>query len=356
MTVIYGWSWDHQEDIPGPMVNTSSAPPTTEQLITSDPDVAACWEIALAGNDQFDTGTGHHNNYSRPAADDSMSLQVRLKIEDLSAFDRFHVWLRSEGSSGSSFPGYLGYGINPDGSLTVYAATTDSLVSGTALGTSDPGLIQPGVWHRVSFRGIIDNTAGEAQLEVDGGEAVTFGPGDTWMQTLGSPAVNWGYGMDFDTSFSGTSYVRFEHLTLAQDEAAVMPPREYEWVAPTGETTDTDGTPTGAATSWEAVDEVPADGGTTFMSLPVGKQGFTFPNRAGNGTPRTVQMWGAVGDAAVGGDVVNVFFDDGTELDSPAFPINDSFAAKPLSDILEDNPSGGGLDPDALDAGFERTT
>ena len=353
MTILEVRHWLHLEDNDMGFVNVDSGPPASTGLITTDPEEPACWEWDFASSDDVDIQPSFP--FERATALDSVGFDLRIKVTNIGNFDAFDWSIRSDEASGGSR--YATVRLSSDGSLRIGGTSNYVNSSLTVWGSLPAGTIQDGVWHTWSVRWISDNTVGEAQLSVDGGAPVSF-VGDTDVAGSGTTATAWGPAVWMSTSSGLTGNVRIAHMTFWQDEAAVLRPQRYEWLAPDGVTADIDaviGGSTPAATRHESVDETPVDAGVTLLTMPVGKQGFTFANRTGTGTQRSAQLWGNLADPAAGAPTLNSFLSDGTETDSPTLAIPSTFYPRVLGPIIEAAPSGGALDVDVLTGGLERT-
>lgn len=309
-------------------------------------------------NDNF--GAEEYDAFARATAGTAILMGLALQIDSLADFDEFHFWFQTAGSTAD---GFIGLSIGSNGAVTVRGNNADGPSfdsSPTDFFTSAAGLIVAGVRNYVSMRVVVDGSVGEFAVEVNGVEIYNQTGLDTFEGT-GTNETGWGWGVYISSIGTGVnnSVVLLDDHVLADAFAVPFPPQFHEALTPNGSTADNDGTPTGAATNHEATDEIPADGGTTFMTMPVGKQGFDFGARTHTGTPNTVQMWSAIGDPAAGSEVVNAFASDGTEVDGPVIGLTTSFDPQAVTDLLNTPPSGGSWNTasiDALTGGIERVS
>lgn len=347
------YHFEHGEDHPG-LTNTATFPPATDEVTTVGAIGGAySRHLDFASNDTFVVSL--LSGFTSDTAADSMCVAMAVKIDDPVELTYLQLAVERKESVSDSAVGAVVY---PDGSIQIrrYSSPGSSLnSSGTLLASAPAGTFTFGVRQFLSLRVLVDNSAGEVQLEVNGVEVVNETGIDT-RHGSNTELAQWGTYLLIDAD-DGDVYL--DDWVIADNLASPIPNMVHEALVPDGVTADNDGTPTGAATNWEACDETPQDGGTTYSTIPVGKQGFTFTDRTETGDPVYVQHMAAIGDPAVGSEVVNGFVSDGTEVDGSQISLSTDFTSKPVSDILETPPSGGSWDTTAINgltAGVERAS
>lgn len=294
-------------------------------------------------------------SFTRAAAGTAILAHGRTIIDDLANLDERSIYFRAEGST---TPGYVGFTIEGNGAITPRSGFNggNTFDANPALGAaSAAGLIQDGVEFSWVMRVVVGNgTAGEIQIAVDNAEIVNVTGVDT-MGGSGTILTTWDLNWYFSTTPTLTTDIRMAVIVLGRDmalDAASRVPQVAYSGAPNGVTGDNDGSPSGAASNWEAVNEAPSDGGTTYTTVTTpGKQGFTFANLPGNAQPPNLAwLHGVIGDPDAGSQTVVGWLDDGTTEDvSPAIPISPSFTAKDLTSKLALTPSGGAWSKAAFD-------
>ena len=345
--------------------NLDSSPPALEE-VTSTGAIGGNFSKHLSFNssDYYHVSPGFV--YNRAAATTAMLMAFAVQFEDLPSMRYMQFSLASDRASGSYYP-VLWFSIGTNGAISCYRACQSAFPSTTytffeLLGTTDPGVITAGARHFISARGIIDDTVGEVQLEVDGAVVLSVA-GDTRHNSAGPADTGWGWSIYFG-SISGVSGVEvwLDDFVIAEDEAAATRPRQHAALVPDGVTADNAGTVFGgAADAAAATDEIPGTSADGFTLDAVGIQGLTFGAFPVSGaTIHSVQAFGQVGDSAAGAETVVARLGDGTtETADKAIPVSASFVAQPLTDLLDQAPSGGDWTETLVNASYveiERTS
>ena len=171
------------------------------------------------------------------------------------------------------------FAINTDGTISVYRGGP---LAGALVATSALALL-PNVWYYVEFRHVIDNAAGTLEVRVDGAVWVTFA-GDT-QQTANATAN----AILLQTVTNGAGiFVTADHDDLYILDGTGAAPNNTYWgntqieaLVPNGAGNYTEWTTLfGAATHWQAENEVPPDEDTSYVESATLNQRdlYTFGN------------------------------------------------------------------------------
>lgn len=158
---------------------------------------------------------------------------------------------------------------NADGSFSLYRGTS----AGTLLETSATGLISAGVWYYLEFHAIIDNSAGEYEVRVDGVNVMDGTGVDTYNGGTNPEVTVVGCSRaSSDRTFYDDLYIITGDGTGVsgfQSEITI------EGIKPNGAGNYTQLTPTGSATNWQNVDDIPFST-ADYNSSPTAGQKDTY--------------------------------------------------------------------------------
>lgn len=348
--------WEHGEQHPE-FVNLDSSPPIVDEVTAADAYSGGyCQHWQFGASDDVLISS---SSYTKTGAADAVLLGAAIKISDLTQFDYIYPLIFAHTTTSGTT--HVGIRINPDGSVAIGRPSTN--LSGALLASSfvasPSGVIQPGTWHYVSARLVVDNSAGECQVRVDGAEVAAVSGVDT--NASGTLTTAWGFAMILETGTGNSGDIWVDDMVAAQDMAEPFKPQMHEALSPNGVTASNDGTVFGgAADAAAATDEIPGTATDGFTLDAVNDlQGLSFPSRTQAGTITGVQVWGQVGDQAAGSEELTCNVDDGTAVEAGApVPLNSAFASQRLSALLNEPPSGSSWSDvlfDALTVEFERT-
>lgn len=203
--------------------------------------------------------------YNKKVASDVIGVGCGVHLENLPSNIVEGISIRD-----SSNTTILSVSLNPDGSLSLYRGS----FSGTLIETSDTYLTA-GTFHHVEFRAFIDDTVGEFELRVNGVVALQLGG----LNLGTSPAKMACFGGIAGTTAS-QPYLYLDDIFIWDGVGTYnndfLGPLRVLTVFADGDGSPQDWDVTGAATGYEAIDEVPADGDTTFISTGVLNEKATF--------------------------------------------------------------------------------
>lgn len=203
--------------------------------------------------------------YNKKVASDIIGVGCGVHLENLPSNVILGISVRNASNST-----ILSVSFNPDGSLSLYKGS----FAGTLIETSDTYLTA-GTFHHVEFRALIDDTVGEFELRVNGVVALQLGG----LNLGTAPAKMVCFG-----GISGTTtpqpYVYFDDIFIWDNGGTYnndfLGPLRVLTVFADGDGSPQDWDVTGAATGHEAIDEVPSDGDTSFISTGILNEKATF--------------------------------------------------------------------------------
>ena len=203
-------------------------------------------------------------------------------------FDPQRTWfvgfpIKTTTPSTSSFFGLLsvsgyqiGVALSTSGLINVYESTPYSDPGAPTLLGTGTHPISSNVWYFIEIGAYIDAVAGSVQVYVNGVLDIDLSGVDTQPQAVDTADTVLLGGLVSNTTFSvGTPYVcddqGGENDTFLGDCRVIAQ-------VPTGDGTYSDWTPSMGVTQYELVDEIPPDGGTTYVSSNTlnGMDTFTF--------------------------------------------------------------------------------
>lgn len=244
--------------------------------------------------------------------------------------------------------------VTSTGALTVYRGTK----AGTLLGTSAAGVIAAATWGYIELHAIIDNAAGEFELRVDGVNVLSAAAIDT--QNGGTATVTV-FAFNRSNAASNFSFIDDVYCVTGDGSGASGFQSEItiEGIKPNGAGNYTQLTPTGSATNWQNVDELPFSSvDYNSSSTPGQKDTYTYGNlTATTGTIiGSVIHFAALKNAAgfiKGRRVIRISGTDYNGADTPSL----SGTVRYFSEILATSPATAAAwtisEVNALEAGFE---
>lgn len=218
------------------------------------------------------------------AGDQYQTWRVPAAVDDPEVWVGVAVLHNTPISSASNRPVLIlwGDGVTTQ-HLTIYALTDGSLKlyrgdsSGTLLGTTATGIITVATWYYLELHAIIDDTTGEYEIRVDGVNVLSATGVDTrnggtnpevTCVTVGRASTDRSYYDDlYIITGDGTGVSGFQNeITIEQ-------------IKPNGAGNYTQLTPTGSATNWQNVDDIPFST-TDYNSSPTAgtKDTYAYSN------------------------------------------------------------------------------
>lgn len=164
---------------------------------------------------------------------------------------------------------HLSIGANADGSLSIWRGTT----SGTLLGTSATGLVSVGVWYYLEVHAIIDDTVGAYEVRVDGVNVLSATGVDTRNGGTDPKITVFGVGRQSTdrTWYDDIYFITGDGVGVSGFQSEIT----IEGIRPNGVGNYTQLTPTGSATNWQNVDDIPFST-SDYNSSPTAGQKDTY--------------------------------------------------------------------------------
>lgn len=162
----------------------------------------------------------------------------------------------------------------PDGSIVVSRGTYQS---GQHVGSTDAGVLSAGSFQHVEFAVFIDEIVGWIEIVIDGVRVYRMEDADTGNL----PITNIEYGATSSANFNFSQYIDdiFSWDTHGTVNTSFIGPVSIETVFATGDTDVADWQTVGAVSAYEAINEVPQDGDTSYVYAeePGERIEFTLP-------------------------------------------------------------------------------
>lgn len=164
--------------------------------------------------------------------------------------------------SGSAFLVSLAY--RSDGSIEVFKGTSLGSGDGTSLGSTDPGVLTASAFHHVEVAVRIDSIVGEVEVRVDG---VTVFVRDS-LDLGSSNVTNIEWGALTSANYELVTY--YDDVFAWDDTGDVnndfLGQQRVYTLWPEGNESTQDWVVVGAASGYEAINEIVPDGDTTYIS------------------------------------------------------------------------------------------
>lgn len=140
---------------------------------------------------------------------------------------------------------------NADGSLSLYRGTS----AGTLLGTSATGLVSVGVWYYCELYSVIDDTTGAYEVRIDGVNVLSGSGVDTRNGGTNPEITVFGLGRQSSdrTFYDDIYFITGDGVGVSGFQGEIT----IEGIRPNGAGNYTQLTPTGSATNWQNVDDIP---------------------------------------------------------------------------------------------------
>lgn len=237
-------------------------------------------------------------------------------------------------SNGSIFVG--GIGVSSANLVTLYGA------SGALIGTTDFQIV-PGTWNYFELRVKINGASGEVELRINGG-ASSLG---VVTDSNGSATIQHVQILSKSTSgtFPGQLSTTTDDIYVVDCTTGSAPTNTFlgdsviTTLVPEGDGANTDWTPS-AGSNWEDVDEIPADGDTSYVSSNNVGDVDTYETEDLGSSPPTVYAIQAnlyaKKDSAGTREIAAVVRDGGTDYVGATKTLSTSYIY--YSEIMEENP------------------
>ncbi len=249
---------------------------------------------------------------------------------------------------------HVGFYLNANGSISAYRGTS----AGTLLGTSTTGVLSIGVWAYVEVHALIDDSAGEIDIKVDGVSVLSLTAQDTKnggssanLDVVGGSRIANGTFCLYDDIYTVTG--DGSGVSGFQDEISI------QGISPNAAGNYTQLTPVGSATNYQNVDEVPFSA-TDYNGSPTPGQKDTYGYA--NLTATTGDILGSVlytgyrknnAGFIKGRRVIRISTTDYNGADYPSF----SGTMQVKAEVLEVSPATSTAwtisEVNAMEAGFE---
>jgi hypothetical protein len=238
---------------------------------------------------------------------------------------------------------HLTLSITDAGQFRVYRGNTD----GTLLASSDTGLVSEGNWYYVEFRGLIDNSAGEVEVWLEGEQILSTAALDTRNGGTSGVADRLLLVASTAAGLSQRGVVSFDDVYWLDTAGsapynAALGPVRVDRLVPTSDGASSDFTPSTGSDNFAMVDEDLPDGDTTYneSSTVSHKDIFGLSDLATpSGTIFAVQTRVRARRTDAGAvDLIPSIISDATEDDGATRALGSSYSE--FSDIFTADPDG----------------